>query len=1167
MDQVQHNLSEGWDTSGTDEDRDPVERMAEDFLDRRRRGERPVVDDYILQHPDLAGPIRELFSALELVEDLKPLSEGASPPAGEPVDLRRGRTVERLGDYRILREVGRGGMGVVYEAEQESLGRRVALKVLAPWAANNPQTILRFQREARSAARLHHPNIVPVFAVGEDDGLHHYAMQFIRGHGLDQVLEEVRRIRRHPDAISWDGVIPRPFLESASVTEVAHSIVVGSFAAESPPPKGAPESPRPSAGASRSGAPPLRMPDHSELTSVTDPARSYARSIARIGVQAAEALEYAHQQGMLHRDIKPSNILLDARGNVWVTDFGLAKAAADDDLTRTGDIVGTLRYMAPERFRGLCDARSDVYALGLALYELLALRPAFDAPDRNRLIHQIAHDEPPLLRKLDPQVPRDLETVVHKAIERDTADRYPSAGELAEDLNRWLKNEPIRARPSGPAEHLVKWTRRNPTLAFVASLGLLTAVALVTSLLVGYVKVSQSLWRERRSMYFQQVALAERAWSEYNVGRTEELLDHCREEFRGWEWHYLKRLCHSDLLTLRVHSGLQPNPLAYSRDGSRLATPGEDGSVTIRDSTTGHPVQALRGHVGGVYSVAFSPNGTRLATAGQDGTFQLWDLATGKPLYPAPPKVLGEAVGVAFSPDGKRIVTCSGTFWEIDGRAEPTGGLVIRDAANGSAILALRGHAGTVHQAAFSPDGNRLVSAGGDGAVKIWDTTTGAVVQDLKGHSGVVMSVAFSPDGRLVASAGLDGMLRVWDAAKGTALVTLRELDERYLTIAFSPDGKRIAAAGRSWAVTVWAAQTGERLLTFRGQDREVTAVSFSPDGKRIAAAGFGGVVKIWDASRRQRALSVKEQAGPVVAVALDPQGRRLATLEQGGQVRLWETATGKEAPIPNAAFGPSASLAFGPDGRSIAMGGRESGSVTIRDAATGQLQQTLRGHQGSVTVVAFSPDRRSLASGGDDGLVTLWDLATGKPRASYPGASQAITGLAFSPDGRVLAASTGNRAMIGDRGEVVVRALATGKVLLTLRGHDGGISDLAYSPDGRSLATASWDRTVRVWDADTGQQVHTFEIRGLIVWAVAFSPDGRRLLAADNIGRMTLWDAESGQEVLNLRAHTDRIYDLAFSGDGRLLASASRDATARVWDATPLVSKPNVPVRYFTAP
>ena len=388
-------------------DRDRLERLAQEFIDRHRKGERPDVAEYAERDPDLGDEIRRLFPALAVMEDLKPGSGDPTVTLGRADASGDGPARERLGDYRILREVGRGGMGIVYEAEQESLGRRVALKVLASWAMAEPQQTQRFLREARSAAQLHHSNIVPVFGVGEHDHIYYYVMQFIDGVGLDEVLEKLRRLR-------WED----------------------SAASSAEPPRSAPTSetglPRGEEARVREGssASPFSvvLPGLSASSAVTGPEQSYWQSVARIGVQVGEALQYAHDQGTLHRDIKPSNLLLDDHGTVWVADFGLAKPAEHEDLTRTGDLVGTLRYMAPERFRGECDVRSDIYGLGLTLFELLARRPAFDAPDRDRLIHQVAQTEPPRLRKLDPTIPRDLATIVHKTIEKDPSDRYASAG-------------------------------------------------------------------------------------------------------------------------------------------------------------------------------------------------------------------------------------------------------------------------------------------------------------------------------------------------------------------------------------------------------------------------------------------------------------------------------------------------------------------------------------------------------------------------------------------------------------------------------------------------------------------------------------------------------------------------------------------------------------------
>ena len=382
-------------------------------------------------------------------------------------------------------------MGVVYEAEQESLGRRVALKVLPDAALADAQQVLRFQREARAAARLHHTNIVPVFGVGRDDGHHYYVMQFIPGMGLDAVLEELRRLRRGAGSASPPAGRGRSN-GAVSAAEVAEAILTGRFSLAERSRRntwsrdhagGLSSAPlvRPAALApGPAGSSVISLPGASaDSLARSDPDRTFFRSVARIGLQVAEALEYANRQGVLHRDVKPSNLLLDPKGNVWVADFGLAKAADAEDITHSGDIVGTVRYMAPERFAGKCDARSDVYALGLTLYELLALRPAFEATDRHELMRRVMSEVPQSLRGLVPNLPRDLGTIVEKAIDRDPARRYPTAAALADDLQRFLDDKPIKARRVTVAEQSLRWARRNPAVASLAA-GLL--LALITGL-------------------------------------------------------------------------------------------------------------------------------------------------------------------------------------------------------------------------------------------------------------------------------------------------------------------------------------------------------------------------------------------------------------------------------------------------------------------------------------------------------------------------------------------------------------------------------------------------------------------------------------------------------------------------------------------------------------
>jgi serine/threonine protein kinase/Tfp pilus assembly protein PilF len=464
--------------------RNPVEEVAEEFLARYRRGERPAVSEYTSRYPELAAEIQDLFPALIVLEEAGP-REGDRPSAFRGRIMADGRTPNRLGEYRIVREIGRGGMGVVYEAVQEPLGRHVALKVLPYEAAADTTCLKRFTREARAAARLHHTNIVPVFDVGEHEGVHYYAMQFIQGQGLDEVLAELRRVRLGKETAADE--------QSRQITA---SVLSGRFVhADS-------ESLTAEEGAQQPERAPLTPSPSDSITSSVESGSPYFRSVARLGFQAAEALAYAHGERVLHRDIKPSNLLLDVYGRLWVMDFGLAKDDSED-ITRAGDVVGTLRYMAPERFSGPSDARADVYSLGLTLYEFLTLRPAFEESDRARLVRRITREEPAAPRRLDRNIPRDLETIVLKAIAKEPNRRYQSAAAMAEDLRRFLADRPILARRTSWAGHTSRWCRRNPMAAsLLAVIGLI-----VTGSVVGLTGLYLNANRER-----QRAETAEEKW-------------------------------------------------------------------------------------------------------------------------------------------------------------------------------------------------------------------------------------------------------------------------------------------------------------------------------------------------------------------------------------------------------------------------------------------------------------------------------------------------------------------------------------------------------------------------------------------------------------------------------------------------------------------------------
>jgi len=500
-----------------------VGQVADEFTERLNRGEQPDIEEYARRYPEIAHILRQALPALQAVGALVP----GSIPSGEP-GLEQWPPSGILGDFRILREIGRGGMGVVYEAEQISLGRRVALKVLPFAATLDPKQLQRFKNEAQAAAQLHHTNIVPVFGVGVERGVHYYAMQYIQGQTLAAMIRELRQLTG---------------LETVERTDAAG--VVAKLASELVSGRCAPAQ-RGTTGEQPTGpyAPPTA--DHSAL-STQHPAlaatpqppapsserstksRAFFRTVANLGVQAAEALEHAHQLGVVHRDIKPANLLVDVRGNLWITDFGLAHCQSQVGLTMTGDLVGTLRYMSPEQAmakRGAIDHHTDVYSLGAALYELMTLEPAFSGSDRQELLRQLAFEEPRPPRRLSKVVPSELETIILKAMEKDPAERYATAQEMADDLRRFLLDRPIQARRAGRMERTWRWCRRNRAVAslLAAAVVLSTGLAVLALLLWDRQRQTEAALKQAEDQ--RQVAETRRLVAEANFQQVCVLLSH-----------------------------------------------------------------------------------------------------------------------------------------------------------------------------------------------------------------------------------------------------------------------------------------------------------------------------------------------------------------------------------------------------------------------------------------------------------------------------------------------------------------------------------------------------------------------------------------------------------------------------------------------------------------
>jgi serine/threonine protein kinase/WD40 repeat protein len=1140
-----------------------VESLAEEFLERRRRGERPTLAEYAARYPDLADEIREFFPVLGLVEDYKPGSGDVTGSLLGGVSSGDAAAPERLGDFRILREVGRGGMGVVYEAEQESLGRRVALKVLAGNRTLDPKLLLRFHREAKAAARLHHTNIVPVFGVGEAEGLHFYVMQFIQGLGLDQVLDELRRIAE-PGTKDPSHSNRRDDLTAA---DVARSLVSGNRAA-----MGVRE---PDTATMSPPASSVTLPGQGDLSTASDSARQYIRSVARIGLQVAEALEYAHEQGTLHRDIKPSNLLLDAHGTVWVTDFGLAKITTDSDLTHTGDIVGTIRYMAPERFAGRCDARADVYALGLTLYELLAKRPAFEADDRNTLIRQVTEAEPKRLRTLDRTIPRDLETIVHKAIEKDPAHRYVSASAFAEDLRRFLEDRPIAARRIGPAEQLARWARRNPGIAALSAtvFGLLALLALGATVAAVRVEgearrattalASESAARKdveaanaslratqddlRRVAYAARMNLVQAAFEAGDIGQVTALLDQtCPEpgtpDLRGFEWHYWRRQLNGERSTRRLLAPVFRSHLVLSGDGTRVAglvaVASERVNLVVIDVATQRTVfsRSVPTSIAGYarrYALALNRDGTRVAsyrasTGGFPATprgiapaqaplrleLKVWDVDTGKALLAhEEPGSLGDVGTLAISSDGTRVARVV--------RQSPRGGLAVWDVGTGRRLLEvpLTGQ-GTVPPV-FRPDGARLAL-------------------DITTRSG-------APEAPFLSA------VHEWDLATGQerTLGSPWSHDRPWLRcLCYSPDGARLAVerpasgsgsgsgtavgAAADDAIAVLDAATGLERFTVAGirlpssmPNLQGDPAAWSPDGRMLAlASARDSSVQLVDATSGRRLGALRGHRTVPAALAFRPDGAGLVSIDLGGTLKEWD--------VSPAALDSATTL---PLARNL-----ERGCLSRDGRWVAEVRHGSSADPYSVAV-------RAVKGGRERGRVAFPVLADGA----------VLHGASISPDGRAVAISEQIYASPagGSRWQsrVTVADIMRGRVLhledTDCNGGPGPVDHtLRFRPDGGALALAfnggsKAGGRVQVNDTRSGRVLVRWDTPGLVN-CVAFRPDGRALAAGfsedpygTGPGTVRIWDPGDGHVLGVLKGDPTSVFGLAFSPDGTRLAAA----------------------------
>ena len=1060
-----------------------------------------------------------------------PMSEEAQEPTGRESGSSALGTVRYFGDYELIERIAQGGMGTVYKARQTSLNRLVALKVISAGTLATEELVKRFKAEAEAAASLSHPNIVPIYEIGEHEGQHYFSMGLIEGGSLSQRLRRLARPSPEPP-----GVRPSPGAEpSGPPEESGKGRAVGTLSLSAP----------------EDG----RTPVPKEALHRPNPFQP--RAAARLLSTVARAIHYAHQRGVLHRDIKPGNILLDANGTPHLTDFGLAKLIEKEStLTRTNAVMGTPAYMSPEQARGESKdvtTATDVWGLGAVLYETLTGSPPFGGGTSMETIRQVIDQEPRRPSILNPAIDRDLETICIKCLEKEPQRRYVSAEGLADDLDRWLRLEPITARPTRTHERIRKWVRRRPAISALGTLSMVSILVLAIGSTIAALRIRDGRDELRQNLYASEMGQAFGALEAGDVQRVRNLLESQPRDLRGFEWRYLRGQSRTqEVFTYKFGDSYG---CAVSPDGRYLAASvagASPWSVCLWDLT--NPQGPIKWQLPNGAEVSddldFDPQGTTLAAAVAGlPRIRRWDIETRRLLEPDLELAAENAHGVAFSPDGRWLAGAGGLRY---GNGIP-GDAKIWDTATGQLRFTLAGVRDWLTRVKFSPDGRWVAASGGGGFVKIWEAETGREVIELTGLHGIVFGLCFSPNGKIVAGADSQGMIRLWEVGSWKERTTFRGHDRMIHRIAFSPDGQKLASCSLDQTIRLWDTQSADLLNTLRGHSQRVTDVRFLRNRPQLISSSLDGTMKLWNpAANQERTIFKGHQKLWGVQVEFSPDGLWLAmsTNVPGTFPREYRTAIFDSATREPVTTAPGHPFKFAPNGLLVTQM-PDFGIVMWKIERTGavekmrlRLPSTVANSPSFGESCQFNSDSTLLAAR-CSGQVVVWSLESASGSRVAP-----TTGILPS-DSKDRLGFVGQRLITGVDSEGELECWDA-RTLQRLDGmHVGqGTRIAAYSSDQRILVTMSRSGDVELWDMLSRTQLRRFRHAARSLGPLAVSPDGKTLVGGDIDGNVHFWNVASGNLIATLPAHTASCRSISFSPDGRCLATAEVVDAIKLWPA-----------------